>query len=357
MSNHTKKKRSGLRKAVIVLLILAVLALAALIWYKIVVRPPTIGPGIIREDGTVAAEPARVEGSGRKQDFFTFLLCGTDDGNGGTDTIMVAAYDVRHQKLNVMSIPRDTMVNVSWSTKKINSTYNVGGIPRLAQEVRHLIGFPVDFYVKVDLEGFVQLIDAIGGVDFEVPCNMDYEDFVQNLYIHVDKGMQHLDGRTAVGVVRWRKNSDGTGYSAGDIGRIQTQQAFLRAVGQKCLNVGNITKIREFSEIFAKYVDTNLSVGNLIWLGQQAMGMDSENIHFFTMPGNYAASYHRASYVTPYLSELVEAVNMYLNPYQEEITDEDVDIMTISSGGALVSSAGRPARGTTYTPENSGSSD
>jgi LCP family protein required for cell wall assembly len=236
-------------------LILIILVVAVFISYKMMVRPPSVGQGILQEDGTTA-EPTRVQGSGRKQDVYTFLLCGTDDGNGGTDTIMVAAYDVKNQKMNVMSIPRDTMVNVSWSTKKINSSYNAGGISRLAQEAGNLIGFPLDFYIKVDLKGFVQLIDALGGVEFEVPYNMNYDDPAQNLSIHVKKGMQHLNGADAVGVVRWRKNNDGTGYSSGDIGRIQTQQAFLKAVGKKCLNFGNITKVKEFAEIFSMGVSS-----------------------------------------------------------------------------------------------------
>ncbi|MGI6498927.1 MAG: LCP family protein [Oscillospiraceae bacterium] len=347
--------KSGFRKWMFVPLILAVIVVGIFISYKMMVRPPSVGQGILQEDGT-KAEPTRVQGSGRKQDFYTFLLCGTDDGNGGTDTIMIAAYDVKNQKMNVMSIPRDTMVNVSWSTKKINSTYNAGGISRLAREAGNLIGFPLDFYIKIDLEGFVELIDALDGVDFEVPCNMNYEDPTQNLSIHVKKGMQHLNGKDAVGVVRWRKNNDGTGYSSGDIGRIQTQQAFLKAVGKKCLNLGNITKVKEFAEIFSKYVETNLSLGNLIWLGQQGLGLDLESIHFFTMPGNYAATHQGVSYVTPDARQLVTAVNTYLNPYLAQVTSEDLDVMSITSGGKLVSSKGQLASGVTASSGTQGSS-
>jgi LCP family protein required for cell wall assembly len=345
-SRKRRKKKSGFRKWTLIPIVLAILVIAVFAAYKIMVRPPDVNGGIsvLEEDGA-KADPARVQTGGRKQDVYTFLLCGTDDGNGGTDTIMVAAYDAKNQKMNVMSIPRDTMVNVSWSTKKINSTYNAGGIQRLAKEVGNLIGFPVDFYVKVDLAGFVKLIDALGGVEFEVPYNMNYEDPTQNLSIHVKKGMQHLDGETAVGVVRWRKNNDGTGYSSGDIGRIQTQQAFLAAVGEKCLNLGNITKVKEFAKIFADYVETDLSVGNLIWLAQQAMHMNMEQVHFFTMPGDYSASYRGGSYVLPYAGKLAEAVNTYLNPYVTDVLEQDMDIMSITSSGKLVSSKGSLATG------------
>lgn len=329
-------KRKRPRRRIAVLVVLAALIATGFAAYKMIVRPPDVASKPNIDSGSALD----LSGVGRKPNFYTFLICGTDDGNGGTDTIMVAAYDVANQKMNVMSIPRDTMVNVSWSTKKINSTYNAGGIERLQKEIAKLIGFPVDFYIKVDLNGFVKLVDSIGGVEFNVPFNMNYEDPTQNLNIHISKGLKKLNGKQAVGVVRWRKNNDGTGYSSGDIGRIETQQAFLTAVAKQCLTIGNLTKVSEFAKIFTDYVDTNLGTGNLIWLGQKAIGLSTDDIRFFTLPGNYTAHYNGASYVTPKMEELLEAVNAYLNPYDEEITSDMVDIMSVSSSGKLISSTG-----------------
>ncbi|MBR2894166.1 MAG: LCP family protein, partial [Oscillospiraceae bacterium] len=102
----------------------------------------------------------------RKEGVYTFLLVGTDKGDGNTDTIMVASYDTVKQTVNVMSIPRDTMINESWDIKKINSVYSRTGssIDALSNRVKKLIGFKPDFYVKVDLSMFVELVDLVGGV-------------------------------------------------------------------------------------------------------------------------------------------------------------------------------------------------
>ncbi|MDD4715230.1 MAG: LCP family protein [Oscillospiraceae bacterium] len=342
------KKRKG-RRVVAALACLGILLLAGTVMFQSAVAPPKVAskPSL---DGGSALELSQ---AGRKSNFYTFLICGTDDGNGGTDTIMVAAYDVDNQKMNVMSIPRDTMVNVSWSTKKINSTYNAGGLELLQENVAKLIGFPVDFYIRVDLKGFVKLVDAIGGVEFNVPFSMNYDDPSQDLSIHIQKGLQKLDGEHAIGVVRWRKNNNGTGYTAGDIGRIQTQQAFMTAVAKQSLTVGNLTKVNEFAKIFADYVDTNLKTGNLIWLAQKVSGMSADDMNFFTLPGNYAVNYHGASYVTPNIDELVEAINAYLNPYKRDVTADMLDIMTLSSGGKLVSSTGTLAGGSSSNSSSS----
>ena len=130
----------------------------------------------------------------RKEGFYTFLLVGTDKDDGNTDTIMVASYDTVNQKISVMSIPRDTMINESWDLKKINSVYSRTGnsINALANRVKKLVGFKPDFYVKVDLSMFVQLVDLVGGVDFYEPQDMNYSDPYQNLTIDLKEGQQVL---------------------------------------------------------------------------------------------------------------------------------------------------------------------
>lgn len=102
------------------------------------------------------------------------------------------------------------------------------------------LGIPVDYTVSVNLKGFTALVDAIGGVDFDVPINMDYDDPIQNLSIHFKKGVQHLSGADALRVVRFRHNNDGSGYGSEDLGRMATQQKFLKAVAKKMLSAGNI---------------------------------------------------------------------------------------------------------------------
>ena len=165
-------------------------------------------------------------------------------------------------------------------------------------------------------------MDAIGGVDFDVPINMDYDDPIQNLSIHFKKGVQHLSGADAMRVVRFRHNNDGTGYGSEDLGRMQTQQKFLKAVAKKMLTASNIlTKIDDYAKIFNQYVDTDLSVGNLAWLGTEVLKMGVDKIDFSTLPNEWRSPY---IYLIP--DETLTLVNTYLNPYVGDRTAEDLHL-------------------------------
>ncbi|MCD8331189.1 MAG: LCP family protein, partial [Oscillospiraceae bacterium] len=198
---------------------------AAVAVHQALVKAPKVSesPTVGLNDTASVVESSTVT---RKENFYTFLVLGRDTGGGGnTDTILLAAYDVDNQALNVMSIPRDTMVNIPYDIKKINGVYNYAGggdegIQAVYTEVSQLVGFVPDFSVVVEWEAVGELVDAIGGVWFDVPYNMYYDDPTQDLHIYVDKGYQLLDGETAMSVIRWRQNNDGTGYTDGDIGRI-----------------------------------------------------------------------------------------------------------------------------------------
>ncbi len=170
----------------------------------------------------------------RKPDCYTILISGLDDDNGGADTNMLVTVNVGEGFVHAVSIPRDTKCIYDGKSHKINAAYNSGGMERLSSVISDQLGIPVDYTVTLDLKGFVALVDAIGGVDFEIPVNMNYDDPTQNLSIHFKKGMQHLDGKSAIKVVRFRHNNDGTGYGSEDIGRMQTQQNFWRPWQRKC---------------------------------------------------------------------------------------------------------------------------
>lgn len=290
----------------------------------------------------------------RKKDFYTFLIVGRDTGGGGnTDTILLAAYDITNQKLNVMSIPRDTMVNIPYDIKRINAVYNYSGggdkgIQALYKEVSQLVGFVPDYKIVMEWNAIGELVEAIDGVWFDVPRNMDYDDSTQDLHIHVKAGYQLLNGEDAMGVLRWRMNNDDTGYETGDIGRIETQQAFLKAVIAQCLQVENVSKIREFAQVFSNNVQTDLSLGNLVWFAEQAAfgGLSMENVNFITMPGNYFAQawsrvhQNMQSYVLADAEELLAAVNEGFNPYLEDRKQQGLDIMSVHADGSISSSTG-----------------
>ncbi|MGI5971363.1 MAG: LCP family protein [Oscillospiraceae bacterium] len=343
-----------------IFIVMAAITLAVFIAYKAVVKPPELpsvtgnanDPQPTDHEGNpiVTALPPAVPRE--SEHVYTFLICGTDAAASNTDTIMVAKYDVDNQIANVMSIPRDTMINVTWGIKKINAAYPTGGVERLQDELAKLLGFKIDYYIVVDLEAFVKIVDTIGGVDFNIPERMYYYDPTpgKELYIDFQPGPAHLSGADALKVVRYRK------YANADIGRIAVQQDFLKALAKQTLKLSNITKVDKFASIFSEYVETNLTVGNIAWLAQNAMSMDTENINFMTLPGNYSAYYKGQSYVTVYVNELLEMVNTYLNPMKEPVTASNLDILTKDSGGNLYATTGTIRGGLGSFTDFSGSS-
>ena len=257
----------------------------------------------------------------RKPDFYTILVSGMDDGNGLNDTNILVAVDAANNYIYGVSIPRDSKAVWDSKSHKINAVYNAGGMEKLADVVSDQLGIPVDYTVLVDLQGFEALVDAIGGVDFYIPIDMDYDDPYQDLSIHFTKGMRRLYGADAMKVVRFRHNNDGTGYGSEDIGRMQTQQNFLKAIAKQTLTLSNVDKLDSFVKIFQKYVETDLSLGNLLWLGKEAIEIGTDSIDFSTLPGNW-----KSPYIYLDQEETLALVNQYLNPYVEDRVPEDLNI-------------------------------
>lgn len=254
----------------------------------------------------------------RKPQFWTILVSGADDGNGGTDTNILVALDVANGHVFGASIARDTKASINGKNRKINFAYNAGGMELLADTVSDQLGIPVDYTVLVDLKAFQALVDAIGGVDFYIPIDMNYEDPYQNLSIHFSKGMRHLSGAEALKVVRCRE-----GYASQDIGRMHTQQEFLKAVAQKLMTPESLLHLDDYCKIFVDYVQTDLTVGNLAWMGAQVAAMGTENIEFATLPGEW-----KSPYIYLNQEEVLAMVNERLNPYTEDRTMEDLNILT-----------------------------
>ena len=272
------------------------------------------------DDASAAALAAH---TARKRDFYTILVSGVDDGNGGSDNNILVAVDAENGTIHGVSIPRDTKAVINGGTHKINYAYNHGGTRLLADTVADQLGIPVDFTVTVDLDGFVALVDAIGGVDFYIPVNMDYDDPVQGLSIHYQKGTRHLTGQQAMEVVRFRHNTDTSvvAYGNEDIGRMNTQQEFLKAVAKQTLKLSNVDKVGSFAKIFQQYVETDLTLGNLAWLGKEAISIGAENISFSTLPGEW-----KSPYIYLDREAVLALVNESLNPYVEDRVMEDLNI-------------------------------
>ena len=339
--------------------VLAVVLVAVVACQSLFVRPDLPGTGL--EDGAETEEIDWGEGnrphSGgerKSEDYYTVLILGRDTGGGGnTDTMLLASYDVTNQKATVMSIPRDTMVNVPYDIKRINAVYNYGGggdegIQYLYKEISQLVGFEPDYQVVVEWDAVGEIVDAMGGVWFDVPRNMNYDDPYQDLHIHQEKGYRLLSGDDAMQVLRYRHDNDmHYGYPDGDLGRIKTQQAFLSAMVEQLLKLENVTKIRQFIQVFQDNVETDLSFQNILWFAKKAVfgGLSMENVEFVTMPNKNVSAWSRTyqsyqSYVVPIADELLDLVNNQLSPFTKVFTLSDLDIMSVNSDGSLSSSTG-----------------
>lgn len=271
----------------------------------------------------------------RREGVYTFLIVGLDDTSETTDTLLLAAYDVNAGEVNFLSIPRDTAVDVPWEYQRISTVYSTplsdgGGIESLRQQVRDLTGVFPDYYFAVDTEAVGQLVDALGGVWFDVPQDMDYDDPYQDLQIHQEAGYRLLTGEDAMEIVRFR----GRGID-GDLARIQVQQDLMKAVIQQCLALEDWSDVLELAGIFSQNVTTDLSADNLLWFAQQGMEIDSDQVRFFTLP--CGAGYENSVlYLLAQPEETAALINQYFNPYTYDISSDDLCRMVISEDGQLV---------------------
>ena len=361
-SRLTRQQKGLLVIAICLAVVLAVVAACQ----SLFVRPDVENKKNNDKKGENAQEEAIDYGDGvrpkaggerKSADYYTVLILGRDTGGGGnTDTMLLASYDVTNQKATVMSIPRDTMVNVSWDVKKINSVYNMHnggdkGIQALYKEIAQLVGFEPDYQVVVEWEAVGKLVDAIGGVYFDVPYDMDYHDPYQDLVIEQAKGYRLLTGDDAMQVIRWRKNDKGSlyGYASGigDSGRMEVQQDFLKAVIQQLMKPANVMNIGKIAKVFQECVETDLSFQEILWFGKSAVsgGLSVENVEFLTMPWKGAYAWSRSynqnlDYVVPIANELLKIVNNKLSPFVETFTLSDLDIMSVNADGSVSSTTG-----------------
>ena len=204
----------------------------------------------------------------RKKGVYTCLLLGVAD-LGGSDTIMLGVFDTEERTASLISVPRDTVVRYDGRYIKINAAYSYGGVDAVRQCVSEMLAVPIDFYVSVNTRAFREIVDEIDGVWFDVPVDMNYDDPVADLHIHIKRGYQLLDGRQAEGVVRCRNC-----YSNADIGRTATQRAFLVALAKQTITLSNVTKVTELINILNTYVKSDMSLSNMVYFGTQAVGMD-----------------------------------------------------------------------------------
>ena len=223
----------------------------------------------------------------RNENRLNFLVLGTDKEETRTDLILLCQYNEKSNKLSVMQIPRDTRVENKRSDKKINSAYgSKNGIKTLKNEVEEITGIYPENYFVINFEGFRQLIDAIGGVEFNVPIDMKYTDPVQDLVIDIDKGYQTLDGEKAEMFMRFRQNNDHSGYAEGDIGRLKAHKSFYRATIDKLLSFNGIYNIGEIIDVAKDNVKTDFTVSDLFRYMGDIKKLNENSVEIVMLPGN-----------------------------------------------------------------------
>ncbi|MFA6939697.1 MAG: LCP family protein [Clostridiaceae bacterium] len=202
-----------------------------------------------------------------------------------TDTLMLLNYNPNTKSANILSIPRDTLIKINGKNQKINNAHAINGIQGAIDAVEKLLEVDVNYYAKLNYEGFRKLIDSIGGVDITIPYEMDYDDAGQNLHIHFKKGETvHLDGAKAEEYFRWRKNNDGKGgFATGDLGRIDNQHDFISKVIDKIKSPSIIFKLGGILKSIPEFVETNMEPVSIIKYGYIVAKLGSSNIKMETI--------------------------------------------------------------------------
>ena len=316
--SHTVLKRITLA-LYIVAVALSLVVVIVFVALKLFAPPPEV-PGQVelpivtnspppeQSSDVVSSSPPETLTFTRRDGVYTCLLLGVAN-LGGSDTIMLGVFDTGAKTASLVSIPRDTVVKYNGTFMKLSAAYSYGGVEAVSQCVQNMLAVPIHYYVSVDTRAFREIVNEIGGVYFDVPVNMDYEDSADDLYIHIKKGYQLLDGEQAEGVVRCRNC-----YDNADIGRTATQRAFLTALVKQTVTLSNVTKVTSLINILNTYVETDMELSQMVYFGTQAVGMDLDTA--------LASAVLSANWVSPYIvpreEEVLKLVNS-LGIYEEEI--------------------------------------
>lgn len=209
-----------------------------------------------------------------------------------TDTIIVCSYNPKNQSASMISIPRDTFIgkdkNQAKGNDKINTLYHKNP-DKLLKTVSTMIGIDIDYYALVKTQALIEIVDILGGIDFEVPINMDYDDPTQDLHIHLKAGMQEINGEEAEQLLRFRHNNDGSSYPANygdnDYGRMKTQRAFITETIKQTIDFKNILKTKSIINTVFQNIETNIVIEEFIPYLPTAVGFEFDSILNYQLPG------------------------------------------------------------------------
>ncbi len=293
-SKNTKKKpkkKMKMWKKILLVILLILLIAGGIFAYRV----HRNGGGL---SGMLATVVGHDEETRKQLGELQVLLMGVSTDQEGvalTDTIIVASYNPNTQKAVLLSIPRDSFTGKNTkravASDKINAIYNMTRNPKETVEaVKELTGLNLQYYAIVQTEALIELVDAIGPIEYYVPTNMNYDDTSQDLHIHFEEGLQEIDGQEAEELLRFRKNNDGTSfpeeYGDNDIGRMRNQREFITAVVEQTVKLENITKLGSILDIASRNLITNVDFNLLKDYLPYAVEFSTENLQTASLPGS-----------------------------------------------------------------------
>jgi len=256
------------------------------------------------------------------KDRITFLLMGVDSNDvkkskgTRTDTMILCKVDKSTGKISMLSIPRDTKAFIRGRNgeEKINHAHAYGGPELSVKAVKDLLGIDLEYYVKVDYKIVKEFVDIIGGVEIDVPMDMKYSDPTAEppLYIDLKAGLQVLDGDKALQFLRFRK-----GYADQDLGRIRSQQQFIKSAIKQALKIENVGKIPQMIKSYYNNVETNIPLDLILKFAVNIKNYDIEGIQMDTLPGE-SKYINGVSYYVPYEEEMQAIVDLMFNDDNNE---------------------------------------
>ena len=285
------KKKMKLWKKILFVILLILLVAGGVFAYRVHKN----GGGL---SGMLATVVGHDENTRKNLGELQVLLMGVSTDQEGvalTDTIIVASYNPNTQKAVLLSIPRDSFTGKNTkravASDKINAIYNITRDPeKTVEAVNELTGLDLQYYAIVQTEALIELVDAIGPIEYYVPTDMNYDDTSQDLHIHFEEGLQEIDGPKAEELLRFRKNNDGTSfpeeYGDNDIGRMRNQREFITAVVEQTVKLENITKLGSIIDIASRNLLTNLNLDVLKDYLPYAVEFNTENLQTASLPGS-----------------------------------------------------------------------
>lgn len=259
----------------------------------------------------------------RNSDKYNFLLMGSDSSAALCDVIILASLDTSENSLSIVQIPRDTYAEYTdGSYKKINGAPHRLGNDGFVSFLEKNMGIGIDYYVHITLDTLKKLVDGIGGIDVNVPVDMDYDDDYQNLHIHLKAGMNTLDGAQAEQFVRFR-----SGYTDADLGRMDAQKIFMTAVFDKFSNGISVKTMVGAATALIGNTDTNLTLTDICRFASYASEIDMDSVTFMTLPGSPAiAEQSGAGYYVLNRAATINMINSYINVKKTDVTDSKFDV-------------------------------